>query len=213
METKREVPQPPHILSSPAPEEEHTAIFRLNTTLGELRRYVMKLWAAIGLFEFAEKEKGKHPMIGDWRNIAARDGAMTLYHFSCVFARLRQSMKDTLSVEYDVKALRNADREFLSKFPRVRGIRNSISHAGEHVETQAKFDKHAYTGSLDRGGLRIRNEGGAKLIISDTLDANRFTETYKNEVVSYEVSYDSLEKLVDVLEIIYSAFNTGPHDS
>ena len=76
---------PPRISLDGIPTEERDSGWVLEIMLGDLDRYIKAFEAALKLFDFAHSQRGATtPAIsaGQWKFIAARDGAMSIGYFS-----------------------------------------------------------------------------------------------------------------------------------
>ena len=76
-----------------------------------------------------------------WKQIAARDAAMTIYHIGRAISAIRTKnlpLCPTLGALTDHAALREADRRFERAFPHYELIRHAIGHAAEIMATRQK---------------------------------------------------------------------------
>jgi len=71
--------------------------------------------------------------------MAARDGALTIYHFGSTIDGIRKSLRScpALSGPIDRQKLTNAGKLFEAKFPGYIAIRHVVSHYGDFSKTMA----------------------------------------------------------------------------
>jgi hypothetical protein len=136
--------------------------------------------------------------------MAARDGAMTVYHFSGVIDAIKKSQKNTptLRALVDGKRIRAAGRQFKVHFPQFEQIRHAIAHDAEFAATPELKRKHR--SPEDKITLE-----GHELTIGDSFDAEtvKFCTSIDGHRVSYELSRASLNNLIAVQREVYGAFN------
>jgi hypothetical protein len=101
---------------------------------------------SIELFEFLKHvENPSSAAIGmafyKYGEIAARDAALSLYHFGCSLNAMRKQIPASASHAGKVDALkvRNARKQFQSDFPHIDNVRHGVAHAGELYETPEKM--------------------------------------------------------------------------
>lgn len=115
-----------------------------------LRIFGEGLAVAVQLFELLERGGGP-PQVGvfggvfnNYRMIAAKEGALNIYHFGCSLRELRQKVglcprtRDKTAG----KKLREADKLFRQHFPNAEAIRHAIAHAGEVWTSPHRAARH-----------------------------------------------------------------------
>ncbi|MEQ1651901.1 MAG: hypothetical protein ABL897_05380 [Hyphomicrobium sp.] len=176
-----------------------------------LSRFVIDFQTSVDLFELLERGGGP-PTVGIfggaftyYRMIAAKDGAMNIYHFGCSLEAIRHQLSACRSLqEIDRVAVRRACKLFRSTFPHAESVRHAIAHAGELNDTPAKItiqnQKNAFTGhgfSIGSGGQLI----GA-------LYERTYSIVFEGEVFSVVMDTDTLAKLNVISGLVYGAFSS-----
>src|SRR5262245_16361829 len=133
-----------------------------------------------------------------WVQIAARDGAITIFNFGKSYEAVRASLKTcpALIPFVDETKLEAAGKKLRERFPRFEAVRHTVAHAAEFHRNENQMKAHAYAA------------GPTSLFISGMLDGRTFSGTYENEIFSYEVSKETLVALIEVVRLTYTAF---PH--
>jgi F0F1-type ATP synthase membrane subunit c/vacuolar-type H+-ATPase subunit K len=134
------------------PEPERSKADELNLVLWELCSAVAQFRHVVDLLNFCSDEVAKLDLEDKrermrnffaWRMIAARDGVMTLFHFSKLLSRLLPLARacPTIWPHIDVATIRSARRLFGKQFPRADDHRHVISHAGEQSLPGFAYDR------------------------------------------------------------------------
>jgi hypothetical protein len=144
----------------------------------------------------------------EWMRIAARDGAMVIYHFGKSIEALKRNLHQCPTLEQLVSRddLRLATNLFREHFPRFETIRDAVGHQGELTEDPKSFAKNSFTGVYNAPGIQI-GETARNSVISDTISGGRkYIVTNKGKILSYEVSRETLANLASVKDSFYDAF-------
>ncbi|MCL6729322.1 hypothetical protein [Sphingomonas hankyongi] len=106
--------------------------------------------AALALFDYAGKlvtydADVRQPEIGRWQFIAARDGAMQLYHFGQALKAINGLLARDLSIAKHVKTklLRDAQTRFDTAFPHWHEVRQGAAHLADFSKTPDRVSGHA----------------------------------------------------------------------
>jgi hypothetical protein len=174
-------------------------------SLMSLSTFIGKFDSAVLLFEFVSNAIAG-PMRSEWRFIAARDAAMQVFHFSEAFDDIRRRLRTSPAflAKADIGRLRGADKSFRKFFPGLDLIRHSIAHAGTHLNTRDKYQKHAVKGPKQFAGISLAE--GTNVAVNSGLDGNVFTMTGGGDVLTCEISRRSADQMHDVLLLIAGAF-------
>jgi hypothetical protein len=206
---------PPRFDLREFPEGERDSVEHIQGLLGRLFGYVNSFDAAIRLAQRSAQEmsqlRDQNPDGGyrmpeplhEYQFVAARDGAMTIYHFACVIDGIRQSRRNapTLSAMIDDQRIKIAGRLFNTYFPDFERVRHAVAHAAELMATPESTARNI-------SAQNTITSHGHELSIGDLLDEQngKFTTTIEGCRVSYQLSRDALNKLVRIQGYIYSAF-------
>jgi hypothetical protein len=110
-----------------------------------------------GVLDFGTLDRATDTLSG-WQSIAARDGAMTIYHFGCTVEAIKASLPrcPTLNAGVDHSNLRMARKLFESHFPGYKDIRHVVAHTAEFAATIDDKEIHSH-----KGRLKISNDSGS----------------------------------------------------
>jgi hypothetical protein len=84
---------------------------------------------------------------GEFHNyqiIAARDGALNIYHFGCCLAAIKKQVpaSPVHAGKVDAIKLRAARRQFRADFPNIDSVRHGIAHAAELYKSPADMKRN-----------------------------------------------------------------------
>ncbi|MFN3657147.1 MAG: hypothetical protein ACK4UO_07825 [Pseudolabrys sp.] len=186
------------------PDAEQKDAIEHMTYLAELWSAVLQFNHALNLFDFCER---KRPDEYGWKLIAARDGAWSIYNFGSIMQYFRAGFGTipTLSRMIEHDSLRTAQKLFDSSFPDFPLIRHALAHVPESTMNQEKRDKNYYKGSFTSDGMIV--EGDQTLImIKNSLKGRKYQTTFNGRLLSYELSEETLKKLIQAKDIFFSGF-------
>lgn len=220
---------PPIIDRNRIPESEHPALLHLIELLGSLGQYERRFKHALLLFDlcanenhnlasqveagelsFAHLDAATNTLSG-WQMIAAREGAMAIYHFGHALIAIAAGLNTcpTLMTFVDHAAFRLARKRFEAAYPKYDAIRHVVSHVAEFSKTITERQKHSIKGVFKalfgRVGIEM-TDPAASHQFSDNLYDRTYCVTYEGKVHSYEISEKTLNSLIDVRKQVYSAF-------
>ena len=217
-----EAPLSEPIVSEPSPrlittgfeKKEREATSSLVRSLGDLDNYVRDFHAALTLFDFAEPQwlNAEQDHVKQWSFIACRDGAMTIYHFGQTFQHIRAALGScpTINSLVDSQHLRLTNKKFESQFPDFEGLRHAIAHASDLWKNVSSFARNAFTGKLT-GPLVVAAKGG-RIAMRNNLINRQFSTTFETRLVSYEISAETLNRLISLKNEFYSAFRPAEEE-
>jgi hypothetical protein len=152
-------------------------------------------------------------MRSTWRQLAFRDAALSISHFSYILDGIVKGCYrcPTLLKSLDLTKLKTAQPLFEKAFPNAARMRNAIAHAGEILHspaTQAE-NKINYPGTFAVGGLSLT---GATCPPTGTIMTGfKMFTTFKASVVTVELSPDKHNEMLQIIDAVYGAF--GAHYS
>ena len=171
--------------------------------------------SALKLFDFAwrivavdqQMVKPHTKLIQSWQLIAARDGAMSIYHFAKAMdgANTWAFRHKIIGDKVDKTLLRKSFKQLQQSFPRLAAMRHSIAHSTELIKNPDWYKDHAFTGSYDRHGIQLDN--AKNFMATNVLSGNTFISTFENEIIEYEISQNSLDQLIEIRTLFFSAFS------
>lgn len=185
--------------------EECIAIARL-----DLRRFADDFACSIALFALLERG-GQGPSAGvlggpfiKYRIIAARDGALNIYHFACALESIRTNLalSKTALAAVDRVELREISRRFRQKFPKIDYVRHAIAHAGELSNHPAKLAKNAQ--KADHVGHGFSSSKGGVFI--EALKDQTFSVGLDGDIFSVNLDATSLHALIEIQAEIDALF-------
>jgi hypothetical protein len=151
-------------------------------------------------------------MSNAWANIAARDGAIQIYHLGAVMRSIRRALRasPTLLSLTDLTKMRTAVRLLNSYFPNYELIRDAVAHSFYEVAPDAAGHRRHTVHHAKGYGEGVSE--GAGFAISDSLVNRNYVVTFRPrgadtaKIASYEITAASIQKLVSVREHFWSAF-------
>jgi len=191
------------------PEAELDAVREIGHWLWMLDNFVTDFYAALELFDYTETHyktgfenvpANPPPSLGvvfnvpmKWQFIAARDGAMTIFHFQKTMEAIRGSstFAPSLYKQLDTEKLKLAKKLFDSYFPRATKMRNIVGHAAENTMQP-----------LERDGSKLQG-----VTVLHSLAGRRYITDYDGETFTYELSEANLRKLNTVKLRIFEGFD------
>jgi hypothetical protein len=215
-------------IASLVPEQEFDEAWQLVNGLLGLERISGEFITAVELFEFSGTEfqrsrdtregeraesgfydyalwKDQSQRFSGWRHIAARDGAMQIYHFGTTMTKIRGQLYKipTILPLIDVKTLKSAVKNFTAKFPLYVLIRNAVAHSiYELAPSAAAFRAHA-PDDLNVPGLAK----GRGIFITHCLYGDRFMITKDKQIAEYTISRATHSEIELVREEFVSGFD------
>ena len=146
-----------------------------------------------------------------WSRIAARDGAMTMFHYGKCTALINRSVPKALQTMSSAQKRKIGAKLFASLFPDFDDMRHSVAHAAEFYNDPAERLKHVVEGAaIKSDALNIGNPS-AGVILAGTMEGRRFQSTMDGRVVAYELTEKTLGSLNSVTQYYYSAFEEFQH--
>lgn len=209
----------PEIDPHQLPPDEQDAARNLNDSLRALPDYANQLRSAVSLFENCDRmleaqpnpdQPGLLEMFWGWKTVAARDGAMTIWHFGKRMAGAQTTLMKhcpTVSAAINRSKLKMAGQLFRESFLGHEDMRHGVAHAGEMVSTPELRTKNAFYGSYESETLWFGPSHD--VVVSDILIGNHFTTMgFDGKIVSYELSSATAQRLDNVLLTFLSAFDS-----
>lgn len=184
------------------PANERDDVHHCYACLEDLSRYCNDFSGALGLFTLCAQVG--HP---EWNMIAAKDGAMTIYHFAKAMdgANTWCFRSPTLASMVKRQYLGDGFKLLGSYFPRFEAVRHAVAHAGDITKNPKWLASHSFTGSHHGQAIVLHNVGG--MVIRNLLDNNKFKATFDGAIQEYEISDKTLSVLNEIREMFFRAFS------
>lgn len=188
-------------------EEDICACVRMNRV--NLQTFLGNFAYAAQLFQLLERGGGP-PQVGvfggvfiQFRIIAAKEGALNIYHLGCSLDALRGQVGRCPETRgLDAIKLREADKLFKRHFPNADTIRHAIAHAGEVWTSPARAKQH----QLHEDHSWV----GGFVSAGDYQVSGLFERTYSlqwgGRMFEVQMDASTVQKLSDVLALVHSAF-------
>ena len=217
---------PPVINTDALPHAEQHHAGHANALLFMLNYYVRSFEAALQLYETAAETiaHASHAFKRDandnaanealeildgWPVIAARDGAMSIYHFRKTLEGLDACIGQLPSLHAATNRphRKRARRVFEARFPHFIKVRHAVAHSGER--SGLAYDEHVFSGSWSNGHMTFPHANTMDITLIDVLSQRQYSNTWGNEVVSYKIDIDSLTALASSRDEAYLAFTAS----
>ena len=193
------------------PEAERGAAWHIEMLLSNMDSYVENFHAAISLFVIAKTpealERTDRYTVAAWRRLAARDGAMTIYHFAKCFEAIKAACHahPTITGLVDRELVRAATRLFNEKFSSCEEMRDSVAHVADKARPPESLDSHSLKGEHRiPGGLKTGPESST--FISGCFNGDTFMMTHEGYLLFYDVTEETLRSLEAVRDQMFQAF-------
>lgn len=191
----------------------------VSNNLWQLGKYRSNFTSALALFDFAysnrrDADDNLSPTHLDWMSIAARDGAMMLYHFGMTIRSFDGMLKNApcLAKSTDTKLL-NEGKEFFEKsFADYYDVRQGVAHLADNSKTPESLQRHGITESSPFVQI-IGDASQFPVYFNGMLSDRKLWATVKGKTVWYELSAESLQKLEEAEKIVYQAFANVEKDT
>jgi hypothetical protein len=210
----------PQINRNQIPQDQMQAFLHVTTLLAELGVYERRLLLAVYLFEYSKQAAYEisdfatleHALwtTGGWQSIAARDGALSIYHFGHAIKGLQNSMHacPTLNQQVENKKIKAALKIFESAFPDNIEIRNAVAHVAESSKTLEAKTANSVKGPFRKKLFSSEDPEGVTWLPGN-INGCTYAVTLRGKVYTYELNLESAAKLRTVKMQIFSAFDAA----
>lgn len=207
----------PHLPVTGLSEAEAADAIHLDMLLDRLRHYGDQFERALGLYLHCENllnmEVESNGILGpctkvyefhDWMTIAARDAAMTIYHYSCVLDALHKRIGccPTLMPFLDRASLTRARRLFHKHFPRAERIRHGLGHSAELAATPNRLKQNSTSKKFQSDNITI----GSNVFIQNSVSDGKLMLTRNGELLQIKISQNTLNNLLTIQSAVFDAF-------
>jgi hypothetical protein len=211
----------PQIDRSRIPDDQMPAFLHITRLLAELGLYERRVLLAVYLYEysrtsgwelrsdFAKMERTLWTT-GGWQQMAARDGALTIYHFGRTIEGLRESFRHcrALSEYVDHNRIRQSYKDFKSAFPHFIEIRAAVAHIADFSGTAQKMFFHSVKGLFRTAWFSSSDPAGITWLPGN-MNGSTFAITLEGKAYTYDLSFANAERLRDIKLHIFSAFDAA----
>lgn len=202
---------PPRIRASGVTADERDQALTTSRMIQELDSQTGYFRAAVSLFDFCYEKA--HSITNDvnlrrsylsWMHIAARDGAMTIYHFGKALAATETALNRCPSINsaVDTSQMRLAKNSFKGAFPDFEAMRHAVAHAAELSANPESHNKNSFSGTYKVDGFSAANV--ADMTMSDLIGRN-YTATFEGRIIEYELSLATGDRLESIKNRVFAA--------
>ena len=187
-----------------------TALQCLSQNRSNLHHFAEAFVRSVELFELMERGGGppSQGVLGgayiQYRIIAAKDGALNIFHFSCSLAAVRHqlpSCRDLLP-QSRPDLLREASKQFNAYFPNCDAVRHAVAHEGELAKNPAQMAQNTVKEYTEFTGGAV----GPGALMMKAIYNRTYTVGINGSVFSVSLHTDSIQKLIRVLSMVDAAF-------
>lgn len=207
-----------HIIPNLFPEVEAVPLRFLMSNLYGIDMMVSSLGDAVQLFTYANSSASKldvsagvevreqRRMLRNWAIIGAKAGAMYVFGFDKALSEISKNLSQCHSIKdmVDGAVIRSGRKSFREHFPNFEDLRNAAAHPAEFYGTPAKVAKHSSSKEFNSPGFTATNR--ASYIIDGSIIDGRFSCTVEGQLISYAPNSESVAKLKNSADLIWSAF-------
>jgi hypothetical protein len=198
-----------------APEKEHVVALHFN--LISLETFRDNFADDLALLDFCSRNAralstedptrvgDKHRMLMSWREIAGRDGAMTIWDFARTTHLISTNLEKcpTLKPMVVRKNIESALAEFQRCFPHAKTIRHAAAHPADIFGTARDRQRNAFSGPYRDDKIQIDD---SREIVLSGVRGRKVTVTIGGNIINYELSQASLDIIEDVKNRILEEF-------
>jgi|GEM_PF-4708079 len=143
-----------------------------------------------------------------WSQIAARDGALNIFHFFKSRNELLKRMNSisTLKRELMRSAKKESNKILEDNFPSWEAVRNTVAHLAEFSIS----NDHSLSGRIDTEIVQGENVSG--VFIGGVLIRDFYSVTYQGKVHGYSLSIESLIAMNESVRLLKVAIIEGLRD-
>jgi hypothetical protein len=145
-----------------------------------------------------------------WELMAAREGALTIYHFGQGLDAIAPALHRCASIadRVDHAALRLARKSFKAAFPSHDAVRHVVGHTVDFSATVEERNRHSVTPPWQHtfDSHTHQYAGTRPMFTPGDLHNRTYLVTYEGDVHFYELKAETLERLSAIRERTYSAF-------
>lgn len=213
----------PHFPISHMPADEQDKARDLLRNLSLLGNFHQDFVAGVELMAFtqqktvellAKREGGLTPepvreailSLSRWAFIAARDAAMSLFHFGTVSESIQACVARCPSIAKHVshRELALCGNAFQTQFADWGPVRHSVAHQGDWGRDRRKISAHATDKAIETG--IVHSVAGNSVYMSGSLAGNAYSCTVNGKVAQLEISGTSASALGHILQQFYHPF-------
>ena len=211
----------PDIDRSRIPADQMPAFLHIVQLLADLNFYERNLLLACYLYEYSKTAEWELRddfvrmdragwTTGGWQSMAARDGAMTIYHFGRAVEGLRESFRfcQALGDQVDHGKIRHCYKEFKGAFPHFIEIRAAVAHVADFSQTMRKKFVHSIKGIFQTKWFSSGDPVGTTWLPGN-MNERTFAVTLGGKPYTYDLTLENAAKLREIKLQIFSAFEAA----
>jgi hypothetical protein len=188
------------------PENEKRAVGDAGSALHIIAMTAATWASALDLYKFASSKPAgiAEANARTWRFIAAREGAMQLFHLADQlhdYASMHLRDCPTMAKFVDKQMLKNAIKLLEARFPNIEAMRDSVAHWGERVSRPRTHE----AGDFEIDG-QIRATGEGRIFAGGSLIGDKYVVTARGIVLELEITDETLNKIVGIVSMFFDAF-------
>lgn len=199
------------------PEIERAEADSIKSNIGDMHERSTSFWAGRSLFQSCAERQVFDPAHAatyhKWQLCAARDGAMSVYHFGRIIEGIDESLAHcpTLREKIDGRAKREARKQFERRFPSYITLRNALAHSAERSKTAKASQRH---GKLRARTIEINpmstvrlGKNASMFILLDNIYGTTFSSMWEGKIIRCDISDQSGVWLDETIDSYWAAFD------
>jgi hypothetical protein len=172
--------------------------------------FIEEFKRSVALFELLERGGGP-PSVGVfggdfiyYRIIAARDGALNIFHFGCSLEAVQKQLPTcpALARKTSAVGIRNAVKKFREYFPHCDNVRHAVAHTGEQAKNPRVMRQNEQKASHEGHGFST--SAGGQLV--QAIYERTYTVTLKGDFFTVQLDPEETKKLTHVRYLVDFAF-------
>lgn len=184
-------------------EEQKGVARSIQSHLHALGLASQNLTAAISLYQACRPRMQAGELYGQWVSLAGRSGAMDIRNYGLSIAKVR-SLIGQIPLwlkEVDIQALKGAEKDFRNFFPNADKLRHSVAHPELYSDGTKDM-----SGRVESPLIHAPNGEPGTLVFNGCFFEDTFTSTFEGTAVSYDLTHETVIKVVDITSRAFLAF-------
>lgn len=199
----------------PDGEKEEAGAIRSN--IANMQDRAKAFWAGKMLFQNCSERQfldpENRPIYHQWQLCAARDCAMSIYHFGRIIEGIDESLAKCPQLRelIDGQAKRKARKKFERQFPSYIVLRHALAHSAERSKTARDAKLH---GKMTTKTIKLSPEISILvesdeniLLVNDNIYGTTFSSMWEGNLIKCEINDQSGEWLDGVIDDYWIAFD------
>lgn len=143
-----------------------------------------------------------------WKMIAARDAAMTVFHFGQYLHGIGASSAKFPNDKLFINRihLKEAYKIFNREFKGHRDMRDAVAHSAQLHKSLEDLERNKLLGNYHLPGVSLHGHKDSQTFIYEMLNGRDFVKSWNHKLVSVSVTSEKADALHQIVETAFQAF-------